>query len=139
MAICLYKCKRCFVFALELGILNLGYLETLYLQKSDLLANIQYSSISAEIFIVLVKMSKFLKLLSKVLSGTADSNLSFDELCRLVSNLGFEERIRGSHHIFSKEGIEEIVNLQPQGNNAKPYQVKQIRNIILKYKLGDNL
>jgi len=84
-------------------------------------------------------MSKFLKLLSKVLSGTADSNLSFDELCRLVSNLGFEERIRGSHHIFSKEGIEEIVNLQPQGNKAKPYQVKQIRNIILKYKLGNNL
>jgi hypothetical protein len=50
--------------------------------------------------------------------------------------LGFDERIRGSHHIFTKDGIEEILNLQPKGANAKPYQVKQMRNVILKYKLG---
>jgi hypothetical protein len=50
---------------------------------------------------------------------------------------GFEERIRGSHHIFSRAGIEEIMNLQPQNRKAKPYQVKQVRNLILKYKLGE--
>lgn len=50
--------------------------------------------------------------------------------------MGFEERIRGDHHIFSKDGIEEIINLQPKGAKAKPYQVKQVRNIILKYKPG---
>jgi len=43
------------------------------------------------------------------------------------------------HHIFYKEGIEEILNLQPDGAKAKPYQVKQVRGVILKYKLGGNL
>ena len=53
-----------------------------------------------------------------------------------MRSLGFDERIRGSHHIYSKEGVEEIVNLQPLGSRAKAYQVKQVRGIILKYKLG---
>ncbi len=53
-----------------------------------------------------------------------------------MRNLGFDERVRGSHHIFTKEGIEEITNLQPIGSRAKAYQVKQVRGIILKYKLG---
>jgi len=60
----------------------------------------------------------------------------FDGLCHLLRRLGFAERIRGSHHIFSKEGIEEILNLQPKGRQAKPYQVKQVRGVILKYRLG---
>jgi hypothetical protein len=49
--------------------------------------------------------------------------------------LGFIERVRGSHHIFTKEGVDEIMNLQPKGAKAKLYQVKQVRNIILRYKL----
>jgi hypothetical protein len=49
----------------------------------------------------------------------------------------FEERIKGDHHIFTKNDVEEIVNLQPKGSKSKPYQVKQIRNVILKYKLGE--
>ena len=53
--------------------------------------------------------------------------------------LNFEERIRGSHHIFTREGIEEILNLQPRGAKAKAYQVKQVRRIVLKYRLGGNL
>ena len=68
--------------------------------------------------------------------GTSDANISFTGLCQLLRHLGFEERIRGSHHIFTKEGIEEILNLQPKGADAKPYQVKQVRNVILKHKLG---
>jgi len=76
------------------------------------------------------------KLLDCILSGTADANISFAGLCQLLRRLGFDERIRGSHHIFTKDGIEEILNLQPKGANAKPYQVKQMRNVILKYKLG---
>jgi predicted RNA binding protein YcfA (HicA-like mRNA interferase family) len=76
------------------------------------------------------------KLLDRILSGTADANISFAGLCQLLRRLGFDERIRGSHHIFTKDGIEEILNLQPKGANAKPYQVKQMRNVILKYKLG---
>ncbi len=48
-------------------------------------------------------------------------------------------RVRGSHHIFFKEGVEEILNLQPKGASAKPYQVKQVPNVILKYNLSENL
>jgi len=76
------------------------------------------------------------KILDKVLRGTSDANIGFDELCRLLLRFGFAERIRGSHHIFAKEGIEEILNLQPRDNKAKPYQVKQVRNLLLKYHLG---
>lgn len=57
----------------------------------------------------------------------------------LLERLGFEQRIRGSHHIFAREGVAEILNLQPLGSKAKPYQVKQLRSVILKYKLGGEL
>ena len=77
------------------------------------------------------------KILDQVLRGTADSNLRFNDLTGLLSELGFEVRTRGSHHIFYKAGVVEILNLQPKGGKAKPYQVKQVRNVILKYKLGD--
>lgn len=80
-------------------------------------------------------MSKSAKVLEKVLSGTADINIRFDELCTLLENLGFDRRIRGSHHIFTKTDIVEILNLQPRGSLAKPYQVKQVREIIVKYQL----
>jgi predicted RNA binding protein YcfA (HicA-like mRNA interferase family) len=77
------------------------------------------------------------KTLRRVLSGTSDAAIRFDDLFRLLMNLGFEMRVRGSHHIFRKAGIEEKVNLQRDGSEAKPYQVRQIRNVILKYHLGD--
>ncbi len=48
---------------------------------------------------------------------------------------GFNERIKGDHHIFSKNEILEIINIQPAGSKAKAYQVKQVRNLIQKYKL----
>ncbi len=81
-------------------------------------------------------MSKIEKLLLKVLRGVSDANIPFDQLCQLLANLGFDQRIRGSHHIFAKDGVDEIINIQPKGSQAKAYQVKQIREIILKYKLG---
>jgi len=76
------------------------------------------------------------KLLDRILRGTSDANIPFVDLCQLLRRLGFDERIRGSHHIFTKEGVEEILNLQPKEAKAKPYQVKLVRNVILKYKLG---
>ena len=82
-------------------------------------------------------MSKHAKLLERILLGTADANIPFDGLCHLLQRLGFQMRIRGSHHIFSRDGVEEILNLQPRGANAKSYQVKQVRNVILKYKLAE--
>jgi len=76
------------------------------------------------------------KFLLRLLGGSADANITFSDLCRLMLDLGFKPRIKGDHHIFHKEGIPEILNLQPRGKSAKPYQVKQVRNLILKYKLG---
>ena len=81
-------------------------------------------------------MSQKDKLLAKILSGASDENISFEQLCQLLIRLGFDERIRGSHHIFTKEGIEEILNLQPKQGKAKAYQVKQVREMLLKYQLG---
>ena len=81
-------------------------------------------------------MSKSDKILDRVLRGTSDASLAFGDLYYLLKHLGFGERIRGSHHIFVHDGMEEIINLQPRHSRAKPYQVKQVRNLILKYKLG---
>ena len=75
------------------------------------------------------------KLLEKILRGTADANIPFLGVCKLLKKFGFDERTRGDHHIFTKDGVEEILNLQPIGSKAKPYQVKQVRNLILQYKL----
>ena len=81
-------------------------------------------------------MSKFEKLILQILRGTSDANIEFRELCQLLMHLGFDQRIKGSHHIFRKFGIEEKINIQKEGNKAKPYQVKQVRAVILEYKLG---
>ncbi len=81
-------------------------------------------------------MSQQDKLLAKILLGNSDANIPFAQLCQLLRRLGFEERIRGSHHIFAKDGVEEILNLQPKASQAKAYQVKQIREVILRHQLG---
>lgn len=76
------------------------------------------------------------KFIYKILSGRADTNISFEHLRQLLKQLGFEERIRGGHFIYSRHDIEEIINIQPTGMKAKPYQIKQVRNLIHKYRLG---
>ncbi|HNU91032.1 MAG TPA: type II toxin-antitoxin system HicA family toxin [Spirochaetota bacterium] len=82
-------------------------------------------------------MTQFDKLLHRILSGRSDENIGFDELRSLIARLGFNERIKGDHYIFYRDGVSEIINIQPKGGMAKPYQVKQVRNLILKYKLGE--
>lgn len=84
-------------------------------------------------------MSKYEKLLARILQGSSDANIVFDDLCHLLKKLGFDERIRGSHHVFRKEGVIEKINLQYDGSKAKEYQVRQVRNVILKYNLGGEL
>ena len=81
-------------------------------------------------------MGKFENILFLVLSGVSDQNIRFSDLCWLLKRLRFDERIRGSHHIFTRDNIAEIINIQPKRKHAKPYQVKQVRTLILKYKLG---
>ena len=75
--------------------------------------------------------------LLRVLRGSSDTNIRFSEIRTLLSRLGFAERIKGSHHIFTREDVEEILNLQPRKSLAKPYQVKQVRKVLVRYKLAE--
>jgi predicted RNA binding protein YcfA (HicA-like mRNA interferase family) len=75
------------------------------------------------------------KTLEKLLRGTSDANFRFDEICDLLQARGFRMRVSGSHHVFTKSGVMERINLQREGSKAKPYQVKQVRKILAKYKL----
>lgn len=84
-------------------------------------------------------MSKFEKLIVKLLSGTSDRNFGFDDLVKILLSLGFSRRSTGgSHQIFFKDGIVEIINIQPKDGLAKPYQVKQVRELVIKYKLWED-
>jgi hypothetical protein len=82
-------------------------------------------------------VSKWTKLIRKILDGRSDSNVAFSDLRGLLLYLGFEERTRGSHHVFRRAGIDEKLNLQRDDGKAKPYQVRQVRQVILKYRLGE--
>lgn len=75
------------------------------------------------------------KTLEKLLRGETDANIRFDEICHLLEAKGFRLRVSGSHHIFTKPGVLERINLQREGSKAKPYQVRQVRKILASYKL----
>ena len=83
-------------------------------------------------------MTKANKFIVRILSGNSDQNIEFTDVIQLLVSLQFELRTKGSHHIFWKNGIDEIINLQHNGKKAKAYQIKQIRNILIKYKLIDH-
>ena len=75
------------------------------------------------------------KTLEKLLRGASDANIRFDEICDLLQAKGFRMRVSGSHHIFTKPGVIERINLQREGSKAKPYQIRQVRKILAQYKL----
>ena len=83
-------------------------------------------------------MNRHERLLRTILGGKSDANIRFDELRALMRYLGFDERIRGSHHVYRKRGIPEKMNLQRDDGNAKPYQVRQFRRLALKYQMGSD-
>ena len=81
-------------------------------------------------------MSKIKKTLAALLEGRSDANFDFSDLCFILVRAGFTLRQgKGSHHIYFKEGVDEIINLQPRGSQAKAYQVNHVRDLILKYQL----
>lgn len=80
-------------------------------------------------------MGKLEKLYEHILMRRSDANVSFEALRALLKRLGFNERIKGDHHIFTKDDVEEILNIQPKNGKGKPYQVKQVRDVILKYHI----
>ncbi len=75
--------------------------------------------------------------LARVLDPASDAGISFEMLVHVLKRLGFDVRVRGSHHVFFKDGVVEIIDLQRRGSMAKPYQVRQVRRVILQYNLGD--
>jgi hypothetical protein len=81
-------------------------------------------------------MSSWKTTREKLLLGASDANLDFENVCTMLRHLGFSERKSGgSHRIFHKEGVVEIINLQPRGREGKPYQMKQFAIFMLKYGL----
>ena len=84
-------------------------------------------------------MGQYQKLLISLLSGTRDRNFLFSDLQTILKRMGFRCHVKGDHFIYAKDGVEEIINIQPIGNKAKPYQVKQVRQIVLRYCLGGNI
>lgn len=81
-------------------------------------------------------MGKFENILSAILRGASDNNIAFSDLRFALESLEFEVRVKGDHFIYTRHNVAEIINIQPVGNKAKAYQVKQVRNLILKYKLA---
>ena len=81
-------------------------------------------------------MARSNKLLAQILRGDADANISFSGMVQLLKRLGFHERVKGSHHIFYRDGIAEILNMQAHSGKCKPYQVKQVRNVIINNRLA---
>jgi predicted RNA binding protein YcfA (HicA-like mRNA interferase family) len=84
-------------------------------------------------------VGKHEKLLWTIFRGRADANIRFSDLQSLLLDLGFQERISGSHYIYRREGVRELINLQRDGSKAKIYQVRQVRRILLRYRLGELL
>jgi hypothetical protein len=99
-------------------------------QRLPLVAALRYAS---ELHPTMARVNK---LLDQILRGGADANIPFSGMVQLLKRLGFQERIKGSHHIFFRDGVAEILNLQPDSGKCKPYQVKQVRNVIINYRLA---
>jgi predicted RNA binding protein YcfA (HicA-like mRNA interferase family) len=81
-------------------------------------------------------VGKYEELRLRILQGKSDANINFDDLCDLLHWLGFDERTRGSHHIFRRQAVRDLINLQREGSKAKVYQVRQVRRVILRYGLA---
>ncbi len=75
------------------------------------------------------------KALQQVMDGRSDASIRFTDMTMLLKRLGFDERVRGDHHVFSRPGVREIINLQPKNGKAKVYQVRQVRALIRLYQL----
>jgi len=80
-------------------------------------------------------VGKYDELQLRILQGRSDANIDFGELCHFLRWLGFEERTPGSHHIFRRYGVWELINLQREGSKAKVYQVRQVRQVVVRYGL----
>lgn len=84
-------------------------------------------------------MGRRRKVLERILSGRSDANIPFEQARTLLRDLGFSESIRGSHHKYVREGVQELINLQEVEGKCKPHQVRQMREVLLRYNLEREL
>lgn len=80
-------------------------------------------------------MTRYEKLYRKIIIE-GNTSVSFSDIQFFLDKLGFSVRCKGDHFIYTLDGVSDIINIQPNGNNAKKYKVKQIKKIVEKYKLG---
>jgi len=80
-------------------------------------------------------MPRYERVLERILRAQSDANIDFSDLQNVLFRFGFEERARGSHHIFTRFDVADILNLQPNGSKAKAYQVRQVRGVLIKYRM----
>ncbi|MYD55101.1 MAG: type II toxin-antitoxin system HicA family toxin [Chloroflexi bacterium] len=80
-------------------------------------------------------MNRHQRLLNRILDGRNLANIRFADVPALLVRMGFEERIRGSHHSYRMAGVVDKVNLQPIGPDAKPYQLRELRKTLLSHDL----
>ena len=74
------------------------------------------------------------KILLKILADS--KNIRFADMVKLVKGFGFVlSRTKGSHHIFVRPDIPELVNLQNVKDKAKPYQIQQFLKLVEKHNL----
>ena len=75
------------------------------------------------------------KTYDNIMSGECDNNIRFTDLQKVLESLDFGYRVKGDHFIYYRDDIPEIINIQPKGNKAKGYEVKQIRLLFKQYSI----
>lgn len=85
-----------------------------------------------------IRMKRYRKIREDIMSGRSDKNISEEDMEFFLSKIGAtHRRTKGSHIQYSVDNIPELINIQPKNGKIKPYQVKGIRNIVSKYRLGE--
>lgn len=82
------------------------------------------------------RVAQWEKTLQRIMSGQADASIAFHDLCVLLPHVGYDERRQrgGSHRIFKHPDRPEKIDVQPtKSGKAKPYQVKQVRELLQTY------
>lgn len=76
------------------------------------------------------------RLLARLARGDV-KNVAFADMCSLIESFGFEQvRVSGSHHVFRRADVRELVNLQDVKGQAKPYQIRQFLRLVERYALS---
>ena len=74
------------------------------------------------------------KLLTKIQNN--NKNVLYNDFATIIKSYGFSRtRSEGSHEIYRHKNVADIVNIQNDNGQAKPYQVKQFLFLIEKYDL----